>query len=118
MVCLFELLVVFPSFCCILCDGVFYFSKVDEYGFERGDDFDTESYGEFLASYLKVLARRSKRWYDSYPSGNKSWERSPTLKRFVRKGIPAEYRAKVCANSSLPQFHQVVIGVADNKWRC
>lgn len=38
------------------------FSKVDEYGFERPDDFDYESYEKFMSQYLRVLARRAAKW--------------------------------------------------------
>ena len=37
-------------------------SKVDGYGFERPEDFDEQSYEEFMSTYLMVLARRATRW--------------------------------------------------------
>lgn len=67
---------------------------MDEYGFERPDDFDYKSYEEFISSYLKVLARRAKKWRELL-GDNRSVKRNLTMKRYVRKGIPAEYRGKV-----------------------
>ena len=67
---------------------------MDEYGFERPNDFDYESYEEFISSYLKVLARRAKKWRELL-GDNKSVKRNVTMKRYIRKGIPAEYRGKV-----------------------
>lgn len=76
------------------CTDLFLYSKVDEYGFERPDNFDYESYEEFMSSYLKVLARRAKKWAELL-GDHKSVKRNLTMKRYVRKGIPAEYRGKV-----------------------
>ncbi|XP_008547349.1 growth hormone-regulated TBC protein 1-A [Microplitis mediator] len=70
------------------------FSNVDEYGFERPQDFDYGTYEEFMSEYLKVLAKRAKKWADIVGDG-KSVERSITIKRYVRKGIPGEYRGMV-----------------------
>ena len=67
---------------------------MDEYGFERPDDFDYESYEEFMSSYLKVLARRAKKWAELL-GDHKSVKRNLTMKRYIRKGIPAEFRGKV-----------------------
>lgn len=36
--------------------------EIDQYGFERDDDFDYESYESFMAEYLSVLARRLSKW--------------------------------------------------------
>lgn len=71
-----------------------HFSKIDEYGFERPDDFDYETYEEFMSHYLVVLARRAKKWSDLVGEG-RSLKRNLTVKRYVRKGIPSEYRGKV-----------------------
>ena len=43
-------------FCNVFC------SKVDPYGFERPEDFDYNSYEEFMSGYLSVLARRASKW--------------------------------------------------------
>ncbi|CAB4036857.1 Hypothetical predicted protein [Paramuricea clavata] len=37
-------------------------SKVDQYGFEREDDFDYETYEKFMSEYLVVLTRRAVKW--------------------------------------------------------
>ena len=39
-----------------------FFSEIDQYGFERAEDFDYESYEKFMAEYLSVLARRLAKW--------------------------------------------------------
>lgn len=69
---------------------VIFFSKVDEYGFERGDDFDYKSYELFMSIYLKVLARRSKKWCDMLGNGS-VLKRTQQVKRYIRKGIPSKY---------------------------
>ncbi|XP_063224392.1 growth hormone-regulated TBC protein 1-A isoform X2 [Bacillus rossius redtenbacheri] len=68
--------------------------KVDEYGFERPEDFDYETYEDFMSHYLIVLAKRAKKWSDLIGEG-KSVKRSLTVKRYVRKGIPGEHRGLV-----------------------
>lgn len=70
------------------------FSNVDEYGFERPQNFDYETYEEFMSEYLKVLAKRAKKWAEIIGEG-KSLQRSIMIKRYVRKGIPGEYRGLV-----------------------
>ena len=35
---------------------------MDEYGFEREDDFDYETYERFMSEYLIVLTRRAVKW--------------------------------------------------------
>ncbi|XP_067013808.1 growth hormone-regulated TBC protein 1-A [Anabrus simplex] len=70
------------------------FSKVDEYGFERPEDFDYETYEDFMSLYLVVLAKRAKKWAELIGEG-KSLKRNLTVKRYVRKGIPAEHRGLV-----------------------
>ncbi|XP_019646559.1 PREDICTED: growth hormone-regulated TBC protein 1-A-like [Branchiostoma belcheri] len=68
--------------------------KVDTYGFTRPEDFDYETYEEFMAGYLSVLARRASRW-SGLLKGRKAINRSFKVKRFIRKGIPAEHRGTV-----------------------
>ncbi|GFO49902.1 growth hormone-regulated tbc protein 1 [Plakobranchus ocellatus] len=68
--------------------------KVDPYGFERSDDFDFETYEQFMSSYLSILARRAARWKDTYEDKRKI-SRSRKLKRFCRKGIPGDLRPDV-----------------------
>lgn len=69
------------------------YSRVDEYGFERPANFNYDSYGEFISSYLGVLTKRTKRWNDISTANlikNKS-----KLKRFIRKGIPISLRTEI-----------------------
>ncbi|KAJ8951859.1 hypothetical protein NQ318_019835 [Aromia moschata] len=65
------------------------YSKVDEYGFKRPDDFNYEMYDNFMSQYMRVLIRRAQRW--STLKGD-AYKKSGTLKRFVRKGIPGDRR--------------------------
>lgn len=69
-------------------------SNVDEYGFERHADFDFQSYEDFISVYLKVLATRARKWSTLLGSG-KSVQRTNTVKRYVRKGVPSEHRPAV-----------------------
>ncbi|ELT92326.1 hypothetical protein CAPTEDRAFT_210789 [Capitella teleta] len=70
-------------------------SNVDPYGFERTEDFDFESYEEFMKTYLSVLSRRASRWSSDLLMGSKKVSRSQKLKRFIRKGIPSEHRPTI-----------------------
>lgn len=74
---------------------------MDEYGFERGEDFNYEAYEQFMSEYLPVLARRSRRWARLMGNPN-SLKQGPTVKRYIRKGVPAEHRAEV----SVSRFYQ------------
>ncbi|XP_015602174.1 growth hormone-regulated TBC protein 1-A isoform X3 [Cephus cinctus] len=47
-----------------------------------------------MSEYLKVLAKRAKKWSNIIGEG-KSLQRSITIKRYVRKGIPGEHRGMV-----------------------
>ena len=47
-----------------------------------------------MSEYLKVLAKRAKKWAEIIGEG-KSLQRNITIKRYVRKGIPGEHRAMV-----------------------
>lgn len=67
---------------------------MDEYGFERPHDFDYETYEDFMSEYLKVLAKMAKKWAKIIGEG-KSLQRSITIKKYVRKGIPGEHRGLV-----------------------
>ncbi|CAL4125618.1 unnamed protein product [Meganyctiphanes norvegica] len=69
-------------------------SNVDEYGFERPEDFDYSSFEEFMSKYLSVLTRRAQKW--SHLLGVKETVgRSIKVKRYVRKGIPTKHRGKM-----------------------
>ena len=57
------------------------------------DDFDYKAYEAFMSRYMIILTRRSMRWnsilsQQSLPDGG-------TMKRFVRKGVPVQFRGKV-----------------------
>uniref|UniRef100_T1IW08 Rab-GAP TBC domain-containing protein n=1 Tax=Strigamia maritima TaxID=126957 RepID=T1IW08_STRMM len=73
--------------------------KVDPYGFELSDDFDYDSYEEFMAKYLSVLARRAKKWQYLLDHTN-TVKKSGKVKRYVRKGIPSEHRGLMWATVS------------------
>lgn len=47
-----------------------------------------------MSEYLKVLARRAKKWAEIIGDG-RSLQRSVVIKRYVRKGIPGEHRGLV-----------------------
>ncbi|XP_030747883.1 growth hormone-regulated TBC protein 1-A [Sitophilus oryzae] len=66
------------------------YSKVDEYGFQRGEDFDYRVYGIFMSEYIRTLTRRAQRWNVVFKDNK--FKRSGILKRFIRKGIPADLR--------------------------
>ncbi|RVE58233.1 hypothetical protein OJAV_G00207160 [Oryzias javanicus] len=66
--------------------------RVDPYGFERPCDFD--SYKEMMNQYVGVLNRRSMRWSQLLQQ-KPEVEKNLTVKRFVRKGVPSEHRAKI-----------------------
>ncbi|KAK3095820.1 hypothetical protein FSP39_019638 [Pinctada imbricata] len=69
-------------------------SSVDGYGFNKGENFDHESYDEFMSRYISVLARRASRWQALI--GHKTRvSKSRKVKRYCRKGIPSEYRAMI-----------------------
>ena len=95
---------------------------MDEYGFERPDDFDYKAYDEFMSKYMEILTRRSIRW--STIINQKSLSDGRTLKRFVRKGVPAQYRGKVCKFISICSsnltgnlfYNSYYIGLDDDKW--
>ncbi|XP_033637548.1 growth hormone-regulated TBC protein 1-A-like [Asterias rubens] len=69
-------------------------SEIDAYGFRRPDDFDYETYEQFMSQYLSVLARRAGKW-DKVMDGKKNVKKSFKVKRYVRKGISNEYRGLV-----------------------
>nr|CAB3250948.1 growth hormone-regulated TBC protein 1-A-like [Phallusia mammillata] len=72
-------------------------SKIDAYGFKRGEDFDYKSYENFESEYLAVLARRMKRWNEKVLDNGqaKSVKHRRMVKRFCRKGIPERHRPMV-----------------------
>lgn len=50
-------------------------SEIDAYGFKHGEDFDYDSYEEFMSRYLSILARRASKW-NKLLSGSGSVKRS------------------------------------------
>ncbi|XP_028405595.1 growth hormone-regulated TBC protein 1-A-like [Dendronephthya gigantea] len=69
-------------------------SKVDQYGFQREDDFDYETYERFMSEYLVVLARRAVKW-DKVIDPEHRTRKSLRVKRYCRKGVPSSQRAQV-----------------------
>ncbi|XP_055985231.1 growth hormone-regulated TBC protein 1 [Sorex fumeus] len=95
--------------------------RVDAYGFERPADFDHAAYEDFLAAYLGVLARRAVKWAQLLQGGR--LQRSLTVKRYIRKGIPLELRARVWMGVSGAQdqmdrnpgyYHQLLQGARND----
>ncbi|XP_069323899.1 growth hormone-regulated TBC protein 1 isoform X2 [Eulemur rufifrons] len=68
--------------------------RVDPYGFERPGDFDYAAYEEFFSTYLVILTRRAIKWSKLLKRSGRV-QKSPTVKRYVRKGVPLEHRAHV-----------------------
>ncbi|KAF7656390.1 hypothetical protein LDENG_00041900 [Lucifuga dentata] len=72
------------------CDNVS--DRIDPYGFKRPQDF--ESYKKMMNEYVAVLNRRSMRW-SKLLHEKPQVEKNLTVKRFVRKGVPNEHRARI-----------------------
>ncbi|XP_065758515.1 growth hormone-regulated TBC protein 1 isoform X3 [Muntiacus reevesi] len=68
--------------------------RIDPYGFERPEDFDYAAYEEFFSTYLVILTRRAIKWSKLLKGGG-GLQRSMTVKRYIRKGVPLEHRARV-----------------------
>ncbi|XP_028622197.1 growth hormone-regulated TBC protein 1 isoform X3 [Grammomys surdaster] len=68
--------------------------RIDPYGFERPEDFDYVAYEEFFSTYLVILTKRAIKW-SKLLKGSGGVRKSVTVKRYVRKGIPLEHRARV-----------------------
>ena len=56
---------------CLLYLCVRCYSTVDPYGFERPEDYDFQTYEEFMSHYLSVLTHRAQQW-SSMLDGQKS----------------------------------------------
>ncbi|XP_068602146.1 growth hormone-regulated TBC protein 1-A-like isoform X3 [Brachionichthys hirsutus] len=67
-------------------------SRIDPYGFQIHHDL--ASYQEMRSEYVAVLARRSTRW-SKLLQEKPQVEKNLTVKRFVRKGVPNEHRARI-----------------------
>ncbi|KAM4701762.1 growth hormone-regulated TBC protein 1 [Discoglossus pictus] len=68
--------------------------RIDAYGFERPEEFDYESYEEFLSRYLAVLTRRAVKW-SKLLKETRAVEKTGKVKRYTRKGVPNEHRSLV-----------------------
>lgn len=98
------------------------FSKVDEYGFQRPEDFNYKEYETFISGYMMILTRRAMRWNQVLTPGVP--RNGSVIKRFVRKGIPAQHRGKVwmltsganLLKSQQPNLYQDL--VKDNSFQC
>ncbi|XP_068602145.1 growth hormone-regulated TBC protein 1-A-like isoform X2 [Brachionichthys hirsutus] len=66
--------------------------RIDPYGFQIHHDL--ASYQEMRSEYVAVLARRSTRW-SKLLQEKPQVEKNLTVKRFVRKGVPNEHRARI-----------------------
>uniref|UniRef100_A0A3P8UX58 Growth hormone-regulated TBC protein 1 n=1 Tax=Cynoglossus semilaevis TaxID=244447 RepID=A0A3P8UX58_CYNSE len=73
------------------CMAHVYVRIIDSYGFRRRD---FESYTEMMTGYGAILNRRSMRW-SKLLQEKPLIERNLTVKRFVRKGVPDEHRARI-----------------------
>ncbi|VDD81607.1 unnamed protein product [Mesocestoides corti] len=69
------------------------FSQMQTYGFEDPDFVPKDVYADFQKSYEVVLKRRYARW--KLVIDQDSLVRGFQLKRFCRKGVPAEFRSHV-----------------------
>nr|CDS31850.1 growth hormone regulated TBC protein 1 A [Hymenolepis microstoma] len=66
---------------------------IKNYGFETPEYVSKEDFENFRISYQAILERRYARWQSVIDNGNLS--RSYLLKRFCRKGVPAQFRPHV-----------------------
>ncbi|KAI8335171.1 rab-GTPase-TBC domain-containing protein [Chlamydoabsidia padenii] len=66
----------------------------DPYGFTRSTQWvTTEEYDAFEQHYRPITHRRSQKWRALLEENNGEWpQRSSKFKRYIRKGIPPEFR--------------------------
>ncbi|KAI9307835.1 rab-GTPase-TBC domain-containing protein [Cunninghamella echinulata] len=66
----------------------------DQYGFIRSTQWITiEDYDTFEQIYTPIMHRRTQKWRSLLEENNGEWpQRSSKFKRYVRKGIPPEFR--------------------------
>ncbi|CAO3653152.1 unnamed protein product [Cunninghamella blakesleeana] len=66
----------------------------DQYGFIRSTQWiTTEDYDTFEQIYTPIIHRRAQKWRSLLEENNGEWpQRSSKFKRYVRKGIPPEFR--------------------------
>lgn len=64
---------------------------MDEYGFRRSPDFDYNGYEQIMSHYFMVLTKRRQQWEKFMArKPNLHNNRSASLKRYIRKGIPGK----------------------------
>uniref|UniRef100_UPI00398F4F87 growth hormone-regulated TBC protein 1-A isoform X1 n=3 Tax=Pristiophorus japonicus TaxID=55135 RepID=UPI00398F4F87 len=68
-------------------------TRTDEYGFERPAGNEAEPAGARVSDYGAVLSRRATKWRKLMQSSRV--KRSLRVKRYIRKGIPNEYRSLI-----------------------
>lgn len=61
------------------------FSSVDEYGFRREEEYESDDFKNITSEYFTVLARRSMRW-QLFMNSRNPMVNGRKLKRFIRKG--------------------------------
>ncbi|KAK9708461.1 hypothetical protein K7432_009629 [Basidiobolus ranarum] len=75
-------------------DDESFFEERDQYGFKKSTQYSTkDDYERFITDYEPIVQRRREKWHSLVKSYHGSIPaRSPTVKRYIRKGIPNEYR--------------------------
>lgn len=71
-----------------------YRPTIDHLGFTIESESDFRLYEQSQSEYFKILAKRSQRWQSFLRFGENKYN-SAKLKRFIRKGIPNEYRPMI-----------------------
>ncbi|XP_062312600.1 growth hormone-regulated TBC protein 1-A-like [Osmerus eperlanus] len=71
--------------------------RVDQYGFELSEQAGSNE--EVMNEYVAVLSRRSARWSKLLKRKDQV-EKNTKVKRFVRKGVPKDHRARIWMASS------------------
>uniref|UniRef100_T2MBZ9 Growth hormone-regulated TBC protein 1 n=1 Tax=Hydra vulgaris TaxID=6087 RepID=T2MBZ9_HYDVU len=79
--------------------------EIDTYGFMRQSDFDYDSYETFMNKYLRILAKRLSKW-EKLMKNKESVKRTRKVKRYIRKGIPSNFRTEVWMYASFAQFNK------------
>ncbi|XP_062522123.1 growth hormone-regulated TBC protein 1-like [Corticium candelabrum] len=65
------------------------------YGFKRSESFDYTTYNRFIRDYIPVMMRRKRKWEVLLTKSRGVPEAGSKIKRFIRKGVPLEFRAQV-----------------------
>jgi hypothetical protein len=77
------------------------------YGFELPEDFDYKAYNSFLSKYTPVLSRRKKKWEALRTKSGRIPSTGRKIKRFIRKGIPRDFRAEVWMSVSGAEWKMI-----------